>query len=765
MERRFEVPSTLGSGEGDLPHKFHCLHHQMLLRTGGSKRLELYRWSRVAMLSDQGTEKGLESVPYFEDHERMVADVRSGTSAPLPSEPEKFYWPRMLGYSGPMHIVWNAFRSAIEGSALWDWFRSVFAAMLEVLGRKMMKRRFLALSSATPAQCKLFAGFGTKVVDWKWQYMEEQLERMSDCIELFWSILDVPKLQAPGGNQDENEVAIDGKCWAVLQATQALNSDKYSALVEMDNVFAGAVGRVGRWHKGCPCHDHIWCRSDITEARKAEIMLEESGGVSSTCWRRGRRASELARGKAKDLADSVKAANSVRLQERLAPLNNEDREELLLVFRTKKRSWCEEFLEKSNYHTLLPHVAAGLWPVDSGSAAVAKSMLEQWQAADKKTCHRVTWRLLNSKSRFYLPICRAAKDGYVNVHLALEAKHMNLAETCEQYLEESHARVHAIQLHPGTTSSPVYVCAQLRWPQNCKLFQSWVAFTFFRRLWRMRVLEHVLRPCDLSREFIRFRMRRDRIDSIYHSHPRQQFKIMHAEKKCLEAWAKTLAVDAPVLGTEESAGLNYLRHRLQDALFSLPQEMAILSSVTQDCLAVVRTDVLQNTFAHFHAALDEDVAYGPEHDDHLFLKCVKSVFTSRYYRGEDSHKFLGINVAVFGLGGSMSHDGNVVLPTEMQIARVNLVELMRRFGMRDILSQLVVWQEDVRVTLQCLAPRLNPHATVQSQRLGLQADVGLALQQPVDTRSLVPVSQAVVVHPQSRSVLERIFLGMAGETM
>ena len=157
-----------------------------------------------------------------------------------------------------------------------------------------------------------------------------------------------------------------GKCWVLLQANQQLNADKFSTLIELFNVFAGSVGHSARWHQGCPCHDHVWTRSDISEARKAQIMLELSGGVSSTCWRKGRRASELARGHAKELADGVKRATSYRLQQRLARLDDQDRKVLLHIFKVLKSSWCEEFLEKSHYHTLLPHLAAGLWPVDSG---------------------------------------------------------------------------------------------------------------------------------------------------------------------------------------------------------------------------------------------------------------------------------------------------------------------------------------------------------------------------------------------------------------
>ena len=345
----------------------------------------------------------------------------------------------------------------------------------------------------------MFASFGSKVVDWKWEYMEDSFERLADGIDVFFSKLDVPKMQAPGGSQEgPQEVVIDGKCWVLLQATQQLNADKFSTLIELFNVFAGSVGHSARWHQGCPCHDHVWTRSDISEARKAQIMLEFSGGVSSTCWRKGRRASELARGHAKELADGVKRATSYRLQQRLARLDDQDRKELLHIFKVLKSSWCEEFLEKSHYHTILPHLAAGLWPVDSGTPDVAKRMLEQWKASDAKTCHRVTWRLMNPKSEYIRGIRKASEGGLPGVTLALEAKRMNVASTVEQYLEESHARVGNIQMHPGRKAEPPRVSAYLRWGQNQQILRGWVGRAYFKRAWQMHVLRHVLQPCEFE---------------------------------------------------------------------------------------------------------------------------------------------------------------------------------------------------------------------------------------------------------------------------
>ena len=143
----------------------------------------------------------------------------------------------MLGYSGPLHVVWNAFRSQIESCSLWEWWRSVFAAILAVVGVPMVRRRFIALSSLTPSEVKIVSSFGAKVVDWKWEYMETSFDKLTDGVDIFFQKLHVPTLKQAAGQEEGGRVTIDGKCWVLLQATQAAGWDKFSALLGFFAVF------------------------------------------------------------------------------------------------------------------------------------------------------------------------------------------------------------------------------------------------------------------------------------------------------------------------------------------------------------------------------------------------------------------------------------------------------------------------------------------------------------------------------------------------
>ena len=99
---------------------------------------------------------------------------------------------------------------------------------------------------------------------------------------------------------------------------------------------------------------------------------------------------------------------------------------------------------------------------------------------------------------------------------------------------------------------------------------------------------------------------------------------------------------------------------------------------------------------------------------------------------------------------------------------MNLVEMIRRFGMNGILSRVVVWHEKCRVALRCLPPP-QPLASGEGQRLAFESDAGRRFRRPVASRALVQVDeqvdQFVAVPPDACSALERIFVTMAHDVM
>ena len=189
---RIEPLATLAHGEASLVNKTHGFFQQTL-NTAGSEGLYRFRWSRVGMITDQGVERGLADIPNVHHMEEIAAAlqrVEAGDDLPSAEDAEHFFFPRLLHYTGPLHICWNAFKTQIEQGVGWAEYLLVLRAILYVLGKKSVRRRFLALSKVTASQRVLFMNFKKKLVNWKWEYMEEMWQELSACIELFFCVLD-----------------------------------------------------------------------------------------------------------------------------------------------------------------------------------------------------------------------------------------------------------------------------------------------------------------------------------------------------------------------------------------------------------------------------------------------------------------------------------------------------------------------------------------------------------------------------------------------
>ena len=74
-------------------------------------------------------------------------------------------------------------------------------------------------------------------------------------------------------------VGLNAQAWDKLKKAQQEDARIFAAYTEGYSVFSTAVGKASRWFKGCPCHK--WGDPD-----------------GDDCWRKGRRASDLARGAA-----------------------------------------------------------------------------------------------------------------------------------------------------------------------------------------------------------------------------------------------------------------------------------------------------------------------------------------------------------------------------------------------------------------------------------------------------------------------------------
>ena len=185
-------------------------------------------------------------------------------------------------------------------------------------------------------------------------------------------------------------------------------------------------------------------------------MLEADIGCS-TCWRRGRRASELARGHGDRMLADVRGADSVELQQqRISDVRcAEKRERIIHCLSGMKRGWTEEIREELKCCQLFPLIIAGLYPADEGAQAVAMKMVSMWKVIEEKDedlrQNRVTLDFMVPERRESLAnhVVVLATTGRHNDELALAAKEYNMLPSHAQRVEELHAKLLKLEQRPG----------------------------------------------------------------------------------------------------------------------------------------------------------------------------------------------------------------------------------------------------------------------------------------------------------------------------
>ena len=217
FSRRYEVLAQTGRGEGSRAHKVLALKHQCSLRAGVGQGFERFRWSRYAAIADQGIEKKMWDVPNITDvHALDTVTCHLEHEVADPANPDAYMWPRVLVWTGPMHIIYNALQTHVEGSEGWSEYLEKLRAVLSVIGDKSVSRRFLALERIVGPLRAALKAFSHNIVDWKWEYMEELFLHLDPIVEDFFQVYNAKALRAASGVEGSEQV-LDQKGMMLLE--------------------------------------------------------------------------------------------------------------------------------------------------------------------------------------------------------------------------------------------------------------------------------------------------------------------------------------------------------------------------------------------------------------------------------------------------------------------------------------------------------------------------------------------------------------------
>ena len=592
-------------------------------------------------------------MPYFEDPDMVntaIADARAGTVS-LPEKPESWFFPRAVFVSGPLHIVWNAFESAIKKSPHWEKTKESLAGILAFLGHAGLRGRFVevCLTAEDDNVKHLFQTWRHKMVDWKWEYMEDAFQRLTPIVGVFLARFSAQKIKQPVGQEDGTCDGLDAKCIDMIERTRA-DRVAFSAVVESLCVFAQAVGRESRWLGGCRCHDWIWRLKDTSAKEKLRLFQKDVGCLATECCWRGRRASDLARGSWKNMIVRVGGATSRELHRRLTPLLPARRAQLLDSFQALRTSWCEEIGSKFAYWDELPHLCLGMYPNDSESQVIARRVQEKKAAhpADAHT-HRVTRRLLfDVEAGFGAMVKALADDGVMAPELEAELEQANMVSTCEQRVEEIHAKIYQIGRKAGGPVGPPTVSARLRFSETMDWLDDWRVMMFVAHLWgRRNLVKSLLSFSALSGEFLKVATRKEQIRAVYHYHPRQLFVKINEEKYQHVAFKDVTTPAVLQLIAPMKMVVDYLKDRLTvGTLFSLPPccfpgelEIVVLGEAPEPFNA--RT-LIPTCLALAQAASPPAPRIGARFSSHKFYKVINTSMNRRFLQHTAATRLLAL---------------------------------------------------------------------------------------------------------------------------
>ena len=335
---RWSLPmGSLGIGEASFPHKLCVFSHQVAMASGPHQ--QRFRECCLGVMTDQaGTERQFGNCGAIHDPKNAEAMIALAEAPRGRTTRDGYYFPYAMPSADPMHIIWNACERVITELEMWPQYEEQLRGCLAFLGHPGRRQKWMQQANLSAFERSRFHSWQHRLVDWKWQYMARMWSRFSPGALILLERLDIAEIRKPISERDGRVTAFDPQALAGIEAAQK-DKDLFLALSEAFRCFTKAVNAFHMWLTGCACHDYIWS-SNVSLQQKAQMLFDDTGCRS--CWRRGRRGSELARGYIQTVIQSVRQCESQLFQFRLSVLPVEHRDKVLHVMAHMKNCWIEE---------------------------------------------------------------------------------------------------------------------------------------------------------------------------------------------------------------------------------------------------------------------------------------------------------------------------------------------------------------------------------------------------------------------------------------
>jgi len=162
------------------------------------------------------------------------------------------------------HYLQNAIKEAVTAEPDWKTYETHLKPCCKMIGDESYKEILLheCYQTAPPLARYNVHKFSAEHVDWRWEYLEEATEQLSDC----WEDFEV--------RFDPKAFTEDAALVAKIQA--AIKLVWFGLFTEMMRVFTSIVGHEIRKVEGCYCHEHILVAEETPAKRRRAMQTGAS---------------------------------------------------------------------------------------------------------------------------------------------------------------------------------------------------------------------------------------------------------------------------------------------------------------------------------------------------------------------------------------------------------------------------------------------------------------------------------------------------------
>ena len=415
-------PVGLGSGRSDLQHELHAFLHSLFLETGDFKLLRSVAQQTTALVTDKGTEAGVQTAPRvrlrdflpFAQGDPFMVD---GDGDNLSEADLTIDFASSLGVHGLQHFVNNCTKGIADAMPyFWEEIYPGMNALVNCLNASYFRQRFAATCLTSPsgkAWCPKFEeGFQCTLIGWRFGSLAECNKKLLEYqypLKTFWDDdkikfrneqpadqdfgqhLNPPQAEAPPPRPHSQKP--DGPNLSL--ASQACRSDMFWGWQRMFSKIANIVAHMMNWLQSCPCHSFSHAEWGARGHELAKRLFMQSK-PSVHCPLMGFRAAEIACGQFSQWIDTVAGFELAEISMTLEGCTATERAHVLADCQASRQHIVFAVQAELGCWQRTPRVFCGISHPDEALARLAVlSGFQEWQAmsdAEKSQAHAVTRR-------------------------------------------------------------------------------------------------------------------------------------------------------------------------------------------------------------------------------------------------------------------------------------------------------------------------------------------------------------------------------------